>query len=46
MTDRELLEMAAKAAKYEIEVDHHGVIHHHEGSGPQSSGRLRKLVGA
>ena len=36
MTDRELLELAAKAAGYEIEVDQHDVIYYHEGSGPQS----------
>lgn len=36
MTDRELLELAAKAAGYEIEVDQYEVIYYHEGSGPQS----------
>lgn len=36
ITDRELLELAAKAAGYEIEVDQHEVIYCHEGSGPQS----------
>ena len=33
---RELLELAAKAAGYEVEVDHKGVVHIHEGTGPQS----------
>lgn len=36
MTDQELLELAAKAAGYEIEVDQYEVIYCHEGSGPQS----------
>lgn len=36
MTDRELLELAAKAAGYEVEVDHKGVVHIHEGTRPQS----------
>jgi hypothetical protein len=36
MADRELLELAAKAAGYEVEVDHKGVFHIHEGTGPQS----------
>lgn len=34
--DREMLEYAAKAAGYEVEVDHKGVFHIHEGTGPQS----------
>ena len=36
MSDRELLALAAKAAGYEVEVDHKGVFHIHEGIGPQS----------
>ena len=36
MSDRELLALAAKAAGYEVEVDHKGVFHIHEGTGPQS----------
>lgn len=36
MNDRELLEMAAKAAGYEVEFDHKGIAHIHEGSGNQS----------
>jgi hypothetical protein len=36
MTDKELLELAAKAAGDEVEIDHQGVFHIHEGSGPQS----------
>lgn len=36
MTDRELLELAAKAAAYEIEVDQYEVIYYREGSCPQS----------
>ena len=35
-TDREMLEYAAKAAGYEVEVDHKGVFHIHEGTGSQS----------
>lgn len=35
-TDRELLELAAKAAGYEFEIDHHGKFHVREGTGPQS----------
>ena len=35
-TDREMLEYAAKAAGYEVEMDHKGVFHIHEGTGPQS----------
>lgn len=36
MTDRELLELAAKAAGHEIEVDQYEVIYYRDGSGPQS----------
>ena len=36
MIDRELLEMAAKAAGYEVESDHQGVFHIREGTGLQS----------
>ena len=36
MTDRKMLEYAAKAAGYEVEVDHKGVFHIHEGTGSQS----------
>lgn len=36
MIDREMLELAAKAAGYEVEVDHKGVFHIHEGTGSQS----------
>jgi hypothetical protein len=36
MSDRELLTLAAKAAGYEVKLDHQGIFHIHEGTGPQS----------
>lgn len=36
MSDRELLELAARAADYKVEFDFRGVAHIHNGSGPQS----------
>ena len=36
MNDRELLELAAKAASYEVEIDHREIAHIHLGAGPQS----------
>jgi hypothetical protein len=36
MNDREPLELAAKAAGYEVELDNQGIFHIHEGTGPQS----------
>lgn len=36
MTPREMLELAAEAAGYEVEIDHNGIFHLHDGAGNQS----------
>lgn len=44
MKDRELLELAAKAAGYEVEFDYAGVAHNHEGSGATSWAQWNPLT--